>query len=215
MHATTSSQQTRAGECPAADAGSLLKQSGGRSMPLKEGGIDRHRPAVGDWSIIDQIIDRLTVLIGRQRRLLDRVSEILQIQLLLLLFGSDRGPSMLVEAFAFFCPGRPFPNSAKSVTAAETSFFDGLNNSPSLVFEDLKFAFHRLPVGRGGAIFDQAVAASTAAIASSRIARCLLLPVEFELSRDVLTIDGPPPINQFEEFKPDRSLLGPGKMGRF
>ena len=37
MHATTSSQQTRAGACPAADAGSLLKQSGGGHLESDQG----------------------------------------------------------------------------------------------------------------------------------------------------------------------------------
>ena len=85
-------------------------------------------------------------MIGRERRLrsfLDQILEIDLIQLLLLLFGSDGCPPVLMQVFALLRPGGPFPNSAKCMAAPETSFFDRLNNNPSVVFENLKFAFNR------------------------------------------------------------------------
>jgi hypothetical protein len=67
----------------------------------------------------------LTILIERERCLRsfrDHVLEIHQIQLLLLLFGSDGRPSVLMEVFAFLYQGS-VPKQRKPLPPGNVTFY--------------------------------------------------------------------------------------------
>jgi hypothetical protein len=85
-------------------------------MPLIRGALTT-TPAIGNWSIIGHLIDRLTVGL---EQLVSALKKVVPLQFTLLLLGADSGPAVLLQVLAFFRPRSSLPDGSQALATAES-----------------------------------------------------------------------------------------------